>query len=450
MMNEKIAPELQKYWEELDYTVPSAIQNNVYDSMKAGRDVVGISPTGTGKTVAYTLPSLEQIEPKAGVQLIILTPSQELAVQVASVVKEWSSQLGLDVQTIIGGANKVRQIENLKKKPEIIVGTTGRILEIAETKKLKLHQVKTVILDEADQLLEQEQLKTVRQLLSKIPSERQMGFFSATSNELMEDLSKWFNVDPEWIDVTDEDESKGKALHAYIETPTRKRVEIIRRLTRMEGFKALVFVNNVANLTQAFEKLQYEGISVAVLHAEKYKTERQHALQQFRDGKVDLLLTTDVASRGLDIRGLPYVIQYDLPMNKESYIHRSGRTARMGQAGTILTLVNDRERREFKKIISALEITITPLYLYGGELVTERPEIDESTRLEARTKEKSKAKKVKTKEKRITPKSPESTPHSTGSKDTKTEQGEMLHKKKKHSKKPNKNKGARKPKKEQK
>lgn len=164
MMNEKIAPALQKYWKELDYTTPSAIQNKTYDLMKAGRDVVGISPTGTGKTVAYTLPSLEQIEPKAGVQLIILTPSQELAVQVASVVKEWSSQLGLEVQTIIGGANKVRQIENLKKKPEIIVGTTGRILEIAETKKLKLHQVKTVILDEADQLLEQEQLKTVRQL----------------------------------------------------------------------------------------------------------------------------------------------------------------------------------------------------------------------------------------------------------------------------------------------
>ena len=443
MMNEKIAPALQKYWKELDYTTPSAIQNKTYDLMKAGRDVVGISPTGTGKTVAYTLPSLEQIEPKAGVQLIILTPSQELAVQVASVVKEWSSQLGLEVQTIIGGANKVRQIENLKKKPEIIVGTTGRILEIAETKKLKLHQVKTVILDEADQLLEQEQLKTVRQLMSKIPSERQMGFFSATSNELMEDLSKWFNVDPEWIDVTDEDESKGTVLHAYIETPTRKRVEIIRRLTRMEGFKALVFVNNVANLTQAFEKLQYEGISVAVLHSEKYKTERQHALQQFRDGKVDLLLTTDLASRGLDIRGLPYVIQYDLPMNKESYIHRSGRTARMGQAGTVLTLVNDRERREFKKIIAALEIVITPLYLYAGELVTERPEVEETIESEVKTKEKSKPKKAKTKAKA----NKENTRSATST-DSKTEQTMLTNKKKKHKKKPNKNKGARKPKKD--
>ena len=342
----------------------------------------------------------------------------------------------------------IDSIENLKKKPEIIVGTTGRILEIAETKKLKLHQVKTVILDEADQLLEQEQLKTVRQLMSKIPSERQMGFFSATSNELMEDLSKWFNVDPEWIDVTDEDESKGKVLHAYIETPTRKRVEIIRRLTRMEGFKALVFVNNVANLTQAFEKLQYEGLSVAVLHSEKYKTERQHALQQFRDGKVDLLLTTDVASRGLDIRGLPYVIQYDLPMSKESYIHRSGRTARMGQEGTVLTLVNDRERREFKKIISALEITLTPLYLYGGALVTERPEVEETTGQETRTKEKSKAKKAKTKEKKESAKSFDTTNRPVASKDGATDQLDSPNKKKKHRKKPNKNKGARKPKKE--
>lgn len=448
MMNEKIAPELQKYWEELEYTTPSAIQNRVYDLMKSGRDVVGISPTGTGKTVAYTLPALEQIEPKAGVQLIILTPSQELAVQVSAVVKEWSSQLGLDVQTIIGGANKVRQMDNLKKKPEIIVGTTGRILEIAETKKLKLHQVKTVILDEADQLLEQEQLKTVRQLMSKIPSECQMGFFSATSNALMEDLSKWFTVDPEWIDVTEEDESKGTVLHAYIETPTRKRVEIIRRLTRMEGFKALVFVNNVANLTQAFEKLQYEGISVAVLHSEKYKTERQHALQQFRDGKVDVLLTTDVASRGLDIRGLPYVIQYDLPINKESYIHRSGRTARMGQAGTVLTLVNDRERREFKKIISSLDITLTPLYLYAGGLVIERPEIDEAARLEAKENSKVKKIKTKTKDKKEAVKSTEALNRTTDSKNSQADQTVMAHKKKKFKKKPNKNKGARKPKKD--
>ena len=157
-MNEQLVPALQQYWEKLEYTTPSAIQNKVYEPLKEGRDVVGISPTGTGKTVAYTLPSIEQIRPKSGVQLVILAPSQELAVQVAAVVKEWGKQLELTVQTMIGGANKNRQIEKLKERPEVIVGTPGRILEIAETKKLKLHQVRTIILDEADQLLQQEQL----------------------------------------------------------------------------------------------------------------------------------------------------------------------------------------------------------------------------------------------------------------------------------------------------
>lgn len=431
-MKEQLVPALQQYWEKLEYTTPSAIQNKVYEPLKEGRDVVGISPTGTGKTVAYTLPSIEQIRPKSGVQLVILAPSQELAVQVAAVVKEWGKQLELTVQTMIGGANKNRQIEKLKERPEVIVGTPGRILEIAETKKLKLHQVRTIILDEADQLLQQEQLNTVRQVVSKLPGERQMAFFSATSNEVMQELPKWFNVDPEWIDVTDEDQSKGTVTHAYIETPTRKRVEVLRRLTRMKDFRGLVFVNNVANLTLAFEKLQYEGISVAVLHAEKYKTERQHALQQFRDGKVKLLLTTDVASRGLDIRGLPYVIQYDLPLNKESYIHRSGRTARMGQKGTVLTLVNERELREFKKIISSLELTLTPLFLYGGKLVTERPEAEEAIGDEQMNKSKAKEKKAPTKSKTAEPN---------------TQPAEMaipIKKKKKHRKKTDKNKGARK------
>lgn len=427
MLIENSLPAFKQHWEELAYSEPSAIQEKVYEPLKTGKDVVGISPTGTGKTVAYTLPALEQVEPKAGLQLVILTPSQELSIQVGEVVQEWASQIGLTSQTIIGGANLKRQIDKLKEKPEIIVGTPGRIFEISETKKLKLHAVKTVILDEADQLLQQEQLATVRKLVNKMPGQRQMGFFSATSNELMQDLAKWFNVEPLWIDATEEDRSKGEVLHAYIETPTRKRVETLRRLTHMKDFRGLVFVNNVANLTLAFEKLTYEGISVAVLHGEKYKTERRQALQQFRDGKIKLLLTTDVGSRGLDIQDLPYVIQYDVPQTKESYIHRSGRTARMGKTGTVLTLVNERELREFKKLISSLEITLTPVYLYGGDIVKERPLAEESP--------------VKTETEKPTNK-PKKTVKPQTEKLSKVIE-EPVKKKKKHRKKVDKNKGAR-------
>ncbi|MGX7419710.1 DEAD/DEAH box helicase [Carnobacterium gallinarum] len=426
-------PELQAYWEKLDYQEPSAIQEKVYEPLKNGTDVVGISPTGTGKTVAYTLPILAKTTIKGGLQTIIITPSQELAVQVAAVVKEWGKEVGLTVQPLIGGASIKRQLEKLKQKPEIIVGTAGRILEITEMKKLKLHQVATVILDEADQLLQQEQLATVRKVVAKIPNNPQMGFFSATSNELMKDLPKWFNVEPEWIDATDEDTSAGKVLHAYIETPNRKRTEMLKRLTQITDFRGLVFINNVANLVTVAEKLSYEGVSVAVLHGEKYKTERQHALQQFRNGKVKLLLTTDVASRGLDIQGLPYVIQYDIPVTKESYIHRSGRTARMGKAGTVLTLVNERDMREFKKVIAPLELELTRLYLFGGELVDQRPEtvkdeVPEIAKLKSKTKEKEKNNEAPKKE-------------------TKTEVVQPIVKKKK-KKKDQKNKGARKKKKE--
>ncbi|MEG2504893.1 MAG: DEAD/DEAH box helicase [Carnobacterium sp.] len=383
------AKELQAYWEKLGYQEPSVIQEKAYEPMKEGADVVGISPTGTGKTVAYTLPILAKTVVKGGLQTVIITPSQELAVQVAAVVKEWAKEVGITVQPLIGGASIKRQLEKLKQKPEIVVGTAGRILEISEMKKLKLHQVATVILDEADQLLQQDQLATVRKVVAKIPNKPQLAFFSATSNELMQDLPKWFNVEPLWLDVTAEDTSAGKVLHAYIETPNRKRTEMLKRLTQISDFRALVFINNVANLVTVAEKLSFEGVSVAVLHGEKYKTERQHALQQFRNGKVKLLLTTDVASRGLDIQGLPYVIQYDLPVAKESYVHRSGRTARMGQAGTVLTLVNERDLRDFKKVIAPLELELTRLYLFGGELMNERPETitDEVT---TKTTEKSK------------------------------------------------------------
>lgn len=376
IMIEDLTAEFKQHWEKIGYDIPSVIQLKTYDPLNENKDVVGISPTGTGKTVAYTLPILEKTLPESGLQVLILVPSQELAVQVSSVVKEWAEKIDLSVQTLIGGANKKRQIKKLKEKPEIIVGTPGRILELTKDKKIKVHQIKTVIMDEADHLLQEDQFETIKELISKIPKKRQLGFFSATSNEVMEQLLKWFNADPLWIDVTEEDQSKGKLNHAYIDTPTRKRTDVLRRLAQVNQFRGLVFVNNVENLTLVFEKLQYHGISVAVLHSEKYKTERKKALQQFRDGKVQLLLTTDLASRGLDIQELPYVIQYDLPLTKESYIHRSGRTARMGREGTILTLLNERELREFKKIISSLNLSLTPIYLYDKNLVLERPKMN--------------------------------------------------------------------------
>lgn len=371
-MSEFLSPEFQEYWTKSGFKAPTAIQLTAYEVLKEKKDMVGISPTGSGKTLAFTLPLLEILVPDKRMQLLILEPSQELAVQVGQVVKEWADIRQLSTLTLIGGANVQRQIDKLKTKPEIIVGTPGRILELADKKKLKLHQVQTVVLDEADQLLGQDQLNTVRELVKKMPSDRQMGFFSATSNTLMDDLSTWFNVDPIWKDVTAVDDSKGEITHAFIETPIRKRDAMLKQLSHLSKFRALVFFNDVASLTAALDRLRYEGISAGVLHSERNKTERKQVLQDFRNGKIQFLLTTDLASRGLDIEELDYIIQYDIPISKESYVHRSGRTGRMRRKGTVLTLVNERELRNFKQLISPLELSLTRLYLYGGELVEEK------------------------------------------------------------------------------
>lgn len=371
-MSEYLTPEFHEHWTTSGFGAPTAIQLAAFELLKEKKDMVGISPTGSGKTLAFTLPLLESIKPDKRMQLLILEPSQELAVQVGQVVKEWADIRQLSTLTLIGGANVQRQIDKLKAKPEIIVGTPGRILELADKKKLKVHQVQTVVLDEADQLLGQDQLDTVRELVKKMPSDRQMGFFSATSNTLMEDLSRWFNVDPIWKDVTAVDDSKGEITHAFIETPIRKRDAMLKQLSHLPKFRSLVFFNDVANLTAALDRLRYEGVSAGVLHSERNKTERKQVLQDFRNGKIQFLLTTDLASRGLDIDGLDYIIQYDIPISKESYVHRSGRTGRMRRKGTVLTLVNERELRNFKQLVAPLELPLTRLYLYGGELVEEK------------------------------------------------------------------------------
>ena len=371
---EQIIPAFKEKWEESGFSDATEIQKKSFNYLEEGQDMVGISPTGTGKTLAYALPSLQKIKPNSEIQLVILEPSQELAVQVGQVIKEWAEIIQLNVQTLIGGANVKRQIEKLKAKPEVIVGTPGRILELANMRKLKLHQVEIVILDEADQLLGQDQLKTVRSVMQKIPSQRQMGFFSATSSEVIENLSQWFNTDPKWIDVTDTDRSKGEISHGYIDTPLRKRNQVLKQLTNIKDFRALVFFNDVGNLMTTLEKLNYDGVSAGVLHSEENKTSRQKNLDAFRNGKLSLLLTTDLASRGLDIQNLDYVVQYDLPITKESYVHRSGRTGRMKRKGTVVTLVNERDLRNFKQVVSPLNLTLQPLYLYQASLHTEKPD----------------------------------------------------------------------------
>jgi len=372
MMMEEMAMPFEKYWHEMSFQLPTPIQENVFKPLLEGNDVVGLSPTGTGKTLAYAIPLLQNTDANKELQLLVLVPSQELAHQVGHVLSEWGSLKDLSAQVIIGGANVGRQIDKLKEKPEIVVGTPGRLLELANQKKLKLHNVKTVILDEADYLLQEEHLNALRELIKKMPGSRQMGFFSATNSENLKDIQKWFNTEPLWFDTTKEGQFMDQTVHGFIEAPTRKRAEMLRRLGNLEGMQALVFVNATQELDYLAQKLQFEGINVRMLHSDYGKAQRKSAMDEFRKGKVTFLLTTDVSARGIDIQDLPYVIHYDLPLSKETYLHRSGRTGRMGKKGIVLSLVNDRNSRDIKRFAPHPD-EVKEFFIYGGELVDQLP-----------------------------------------------------------------------------
>lgn len=365
----------QKKWQALGYEEPSVIQSRSYQPLMNKATVIGVSPTGSGKTVAYLLPLLLNVKKEQGSQLLIILPSQELAIQVAGITREWGSLLELNVQSVTGGANVKRQIERLKEKPEVIVGTPGRILELIKQKKIKAHLLETIVLDEVDQLIADTEVNLTQEILKTTQNNCQLVFYSATANVVAEKIPEMFRCEPLILDVTKEDQSSGHVIHGYIETPTRKRADILRRLAHVPDFKGIVFFNQLSEMGLVADRLAYEGIAVSTLASDQNKLERRLAIQSFEQGKVSLLLTTDVASRGLDFNDLYYVIQYDQATTKESYTHRSGRIGRMGNDGSVITLSNDRELRELKKLSKESNFFLQEVFLYGGQLHLEQPKL---------------------------------------------------------------------------
>lgn len=374
-MNEKF----KQYFDEQGFEKLTPIQEATYEALANDENVLGIAPTGSGKTLAYALPLLEKIMADDGTQLLILAPSQELAAQITDVVRTWAKLINLRAISLIGGANIKRQIEKLKKHPEIVVATPGRALELIEQRKLKLHHLMTAVIDEADEMLQdKESLNRIRTILGHAPSELQLVFFSATKAPIFDEFRKWFGIEPEKIDVSQTDDTAGEVTHYLIETPTRKRVDMLRRLANLEGMHALVFFKQVATLQEVYEKLKYHHIAVAQLNSTMRQTERQKALNDLKQGKITFILTTDVTARGIDIPNLPAVINYDIPKDQITYIHRSGRTGRMGASGAVINLGNEHELRNFKKLMDKSSLDIQNGFLHNGQIFTEKPELEES------------------------------------------------------------------------
>ena len=367
---ENLNETLQEKWAKTNFAFEMPIQSQLIPHMLDGSDIVAESPTGTGKTLAYVLPVLQKVDPsKKQIQALVIVPSQELGMQIVEVFREWTAGTDISVAQLIGGANIQRQIETLKKKPTIIVGTPGRLQELVKVKKLKMHEIKIIVLDEGDQLLSREHRTTVKGLIDAT-LERQLVVVSATITDEIELVAERMMNNPVRIQVSAEEiPSKGEVVHSFVKTETRDKTELLRRLSHLEGMKGLAFVNSIDQLLMKDAKLTYRDAPIVSLHSEMKKEERKKALDDFKNGKVSILIATDVAARGLDISGLTHVIHVDVPHSIEQYLHRSGRTGRAGKDGEVLTLLTYADEKTYKKWTKELPSKPVQKIWHRGEFI---------------------------------------------------------------------------------
>ncbi|MDD4601786.1 DEAD-box ATP-dependent RNA helicase CshC [bioreactor metagenome] len=362
--------------EALGLTDPTPVQQQVIPVALTGKDVVGQSATGTGKTLAYLLPLFEKIATaKHEVQAMVLAPTHELASQIHQQIVSLADQSGLPVTStlLIGNVNIARQIDKLKEKPQIIVGSSGRILELIQKKKLAAPTVRTIVLDEADRLLDENNLESVKAVIKTTLRDRQLMMFSATMPAAIIAKAKELMQDPVILKLKEQTSVPQDINHIYFISDQRDKIEMLRKLVRhLEIERALVFINKGDQIETTVEKLNYHGLKAAAIYGDANKLGRKAALDGFRTGKVQLLIASDLAARGLDIQGVTHVFNLDMPETPHVYQHRVGRTGRAGQSGTAVTLVTAKEAERLEAFEQALSITITKKALSHGQVFERR------------------------------------------------------------------------------
>ncbi|KRN15292.1 DEAD/DEAH box helicase [Limosilactobacillus fermentum] len=364
--------QFQTHFEERNFKQLTAIQEAVQKPLEEDKTVFGIAPTGSGKTLAFTWPLLPKVMKGQGTQILVLEPSQELALQTTRVMREWAALLGLKVHSATGGANLRRQTERLKKeRPEVVVGTPGRILHLLDTRDLKLNNLATLVIDEADDLLRDDTQAVVEDIERATPLDTQLAFFSATQSTTLEQLDVLFGRNLVKIDVRAQDHSRGPVKHGLVVARTMSdKAVMLERLSQTKNFRALVFFTSIKTLHYTASRLRHDGISSATLGGRQRQTERETVMRQFRKHQVKLLLTTDVAARGLDIPKLPAVVNFELPNAADGYVHRTGRTGRQGEPGLVVNLGDDHDFRDLKKLLADTDYQLEPMTIDKRQLVS--------------------------------------------------------------------------------
>ncbi|HEY7122991.1 MAG TPA: DEAD/DEAH box helicase [Ktedonobacterales bacterium] len=332
---------------DLGYTAPTPIQEQAIPLLLAGGDLIAQAPTGTGKTAAYGLPIVEQLNDREQrPQFLVVTPTRELAIQVAEAFHHLGKYRALRAVPIYGGAPYDRQLHALKRGVQVVVGTPGRLLDHLRRKTLDLTGVRMVVLDEADEMLHMGFLEDIEALLAALPSRHQTALFSATIPAPIANLAEQYLQHPTRVNLAVWEAVAPLVRQVYYEVPGPAKSEALTRLLDMEEPEsAIIFVRTRREADQLAEQLNTVGYLAQTLHGEITQAQRERTLDRFRSGQTQVLVATDVAARGLDIPEVSHIINYDMPLDAESYVHRIGRTGRAGATGLALTLVTLRERR---------------------------------------------------------------------------------------------------------
>ncbi|NLS43114.1 DEAD/DEAH family ATP-dependent RNA helicase [BEV proteobacterium] len=360
---------------DLGYEKPSPIQAECIPHLLNGRDVLGMAQTGSGKTAAFSLPLLHNIKPELKApQMLVLAPTRELAMQVAEACNDFSKRMhGVSVVALYGGQHYDVQLRALRQGAQIVVGTPGRLLDHLKRGTLALSNLSGLVLDEADEMLRMGFIDDVESIMAQIPAQHQTALFSATMPEAIRRITRRFMKDPQEVRIQSSVTTRPDISQSYWTVHGMRKNEALVRFLEAEDFDAAIIFVRTKNATlEVAEALERSGYNSAALNGDMNQALREQTLERLKDGRLDILIATDVAARGLDVERISLVVNYDIPMDAESYVHRIGRTGRAGRAGRALLFVENRERRLLRNVERTMKLTIPEVDLPNVELLGER------------------------------------------------------------------------------
>ncbi len=357
-----LAPELLEALKDVGYERPTPIQEQAIPPLLEGLDVIGQAQTGSGKTAAFGLPMLQYVDPsEVDVQALVLTPTRELCIQVTQALRAYGARKGVDVVAVFGGAPIRSQQAQLRAGGHVVVGTVGRVKDLISRHSLLLPRCRWVVLDEADEMLDLGFLEDVERILALMPASRQTALFSATMPPAIRRLANQYLYDPVTVRVDAPTLTVDTVEQFGLEVRAREKADALVRVLEAERpEQALVFVRTKIRAEQLYRTLRDRGLNVKALHGDMTQGARDGVMISFKEGRLPLLVATDVAARGLDISGISHVINFDVPVSPDVYVHRVGRTARVGRSGRAITIYEPRQRREVEAIERHAGVKLAP------------------------------------------------------------------------------------------